>query len=273
MPVNLGRSRWQPLFSNKVWRLENVNKHSTECTQIFATRGCCGATAVFRTLVTDKDYCLFLCFTLSCFFLSFPLCSLLSACTCAIMVSLPCQCPGTAGKVCNHSLPARDKNHLLCTSCRSKEHNVDDCCSDCHDWDNAMSKQVSDYHTRLTVQRERKDFLPLCLCLYVSFLHQLIIVSSAACSVTFVSSSLTVMAQPFVSHNVYLSGEPTQKLDSSSISKMEMWEQLKKYWSACSCSSKSCVSLSPSDHPGPSFSSQLSCFVREEFSNCSTSPA
>ena len=63
------------------------------------------------------------------------------------MVSSPCQCPGTAGKICNWFLPARDKDlQLLC----------DDCCSDCHHWDNNMWQKVSDYHAKLATQTERK---------------------------------------------------------------------------------------------------------------------
>ena len=36
-------------LSDEVWRIEIVNKHSTECTQIFTTRGCVGAITVIRT--------------------------------------------------------------------------------------------------------------------------------------------------------------------------------------------------------------------------------
>ena len=37
-------------LSNEVWKLENVNKCSTEHTQTFSTIGCGGATAVIRIL-------------------------------------------------------------------------------------------------------------------------------------------------------------------------------------------------------------------------------
>ena len=50
------------------------------------------------------------------------------------MVMLLCQCLGTAGKLCNPFLPSKDKDsYSLCTSCRCKECNAEDRCSDCHD--------------------------------------------------------------------------------------------------------------------------------------------
>ena len=101
------------------------------------------------------------------------------------MASLLRQCPGTAGKVCNCFLPTRDKDpHFLCTSCSVKECNDDDFCTDCHDWGDTMWQRViilpnSQFRGRgrlrlLLPLFLSRDFLPLCLSLYVIFLHHLI---------------------------------------------------------------------------------------------------
>ena len=71
-----------------------------------------------------------------------------------MMVSSLHQYLGTAGKVCNRFLLARDKDpHLLYVSCRAKKRSADDRCSNCHDWDDNIWQKVSD---KLAAQRERK---------------------------------------------------------------------------------------------------------------------
>ena len=73
------------------------------------------------------------------------------------MVSSPCKCSGTVGKVCSQFLPAKDKDpHLLSMNCRSKECIVDDCCGDCHNWSDEMWQKVSECHSRLVAQRQKR---------------------------------------------------------------------------------------------------------------------
>ena len=140
-----------------------------------------------------------------------------------IIVSSPCQCSGTLEKVCNCFLPARDKDpHLLCSSCRGRECNIDDCCVDYHSWDDEMWHKVSDYHAKLAVQRERKkerkakaasssssfscfsSFMPVPLCELSSSSTDSAVITSVAssslvCPVTLTLSLLIVSAQLFVS--------------------------------------------------------------------------
>ena len=47
--------------------------------------------------------------------------------------------------------------HSLCTNCLRKECNIEDRCSDCHDWPDEMWNKVSACRTKLAVQREKKE--------------------------------------------------------------------------------------------------------------------
>ena len=51
MGYNFGRSLLSTTLSNEVWRLENINKRSTECIQNFATRQCVSTIAVVRAKI------------------------------------------------------------------------------------------------------------------------------------------------------------------------------------------------------------------------------
>ena len=146
-----------------------------------------------------------------------------------IIVSLPCQCPGTSEKVCNCFLPARDNDpRRLCSSCRGKECNIDDRCVDCHDWDNEMWRKVSDYHAKVAVQKERKakaasspssfpgflSSVPVPLCELSSSSIDSAVVTFIAFSylvraVAFTSSLLIVSVQLFDSPSVEIVGPPT----------------------------------------------------------------
>ena len=193
-----------------------------------------------------------------------------------------------ASKVCNQFLPARDWDpHIFCDNCRGKKCFADDHYNNCHDWDDNMWQKVSDYHAKVSAQRERKKerkakaasclsgfslSMPIPLSsLSFSFDSAVVLTvatSTVVCNVTFASSSLIVSAQPFVPPNVPVSGEPSQKKredsEAVSVSKMEMWEEFEKYWSSrtrCSCS--------PMDRPGPSSSSTHSSHCASPGMNCS----
>ena len=73
------------------------------------------------------------------------------------MVSSPSQCPGLAGKVCNHFLHTMKNPHSLCSSCRGKEYIVDGRGSDCHDWTDGLWTKVSAYRAKLAIQWEKKE--------------------------------------------------------------------------------------------------------------------
>ena len=82
-----------------------------------------------------------------------------------IMVPLPRQCPGVAGKVCNHFLPAKENDpHRLCTASLGKTCDIEDCCEDCHDWPDEKCHCLGEYSILLSCQpsvRERLRPLPL----------------------------------------------------------------------------------------------------------------
>ena len=73
------------------------------------------------------------------------------------MIPSLCQYPGTA-VICNRFLTAMDKDpHSFCTNFRGKERNTDDCWGDCHSWSDEMWIKVSDYHSKLALQREEEE--------------------------------------------------------------------------------------------------------------------
>ena len=73
------------------------------------------------------------------------------------MVPSLCQCPGVAGKVCNCFLLVTGNNsHRLCTACRGKTYDIEDCCEDCHGWPDEKSCRVGEYLAKLSAQHEKK---------------------------------------------------------------------------------------------------------------------
>ena len=78
-------------------------------------------------------------------------------CVIIIMVSLPHQCPGVEGKVCNRFLPAKGNDpHHLCTSCCGKTCSSDDRCEECHDCSDERWQHVGEYIDKLSLHREKK---------------------------------------------------------------------------------------------------------------------
>ena len=68
------------------------------------------------------------------------------------MASTPHQFPGTAGMVCNCSLPVKDKDsHTLCTNCCGKCCTAGDRCEDFHNWTDEYWEMVSAYHEKLAI--------------------------------------------------------------------------------------------------------------------------
>ena len=60
--------------------------------------------------------------------------------------------------------PTVDKDpHSLCTNCLRKECNIEDRCSNCHDWSDEMWNKVSTCRIKLAVQREKKERKAKCL--------------------------------------------------------------------------------------------------------------
>ena len=155
------------------------------------------------------------------------------------MVNSLSPCPGTTDKVCS-PLPSGSDPHLLCISCRGKKCNIDDRCSNCHDWNYEMW-QVSSYCPKLAIQVKRKKerkgerclfffflwFLPFyacSLCELSSLLESVIatpVPSTSSSSSSLVSTPSPVApAQPFVSRNVPFASEVSRKRrkeDSSAV--------------------------------------------------------
>ena len=111
--------------------------------------------------------------------------------------------------------------------------------------------------------------MPIPLCDFFALFDNAVVTSvatlSSACNVTFTSSLLIILAQPFVPPNVSLSGEPRRTEGFGCIFCLEDGDvgAVQKILSSLSCSLRSRSSLSPADCPGPSFS-HLACRASPE---------
>ena len=169
------------------------------------------------------------------------------------MTALPCQCPGTAGKVCTRFLPAKDKDpHLLCTNCRHKECNAEDLCGECHNWSDEMWIKVIDFISKLAAQREKKEERKVKSSSLSGFLSSKSILlselsgsldsagistvasSTSLCTVTYAMSSQVVLVRPFISPTVSVSGELSRKRSQegfhmSSVSREDSWSEFRRH--------------------------------------------